>query len=57
MAENSTFTRVKGADDNDYICPLEIVKKNTPLSEDLLEDCVEAEVVGRYIGYHNITNA
>ena len=51
MAEERTFTRVKGTDDNEYICPLEMVQNNTSLREDQLDDCVEADVVGRYIGH------
>lgn len=50
MIENTTFTRVTAQDNKDYICPLELAQSSQPLNEEQLDDCVEAEVVGRYIG-------
>lgn len=50
MIENITYTKVKAEDNNEYICPLGLAKKNRHLSVDELDDCVEADVVGRYSG-------
>lgn len=50
MVENTTFKRVTAQDNNEYICPMELAQNDHPLSEDELDDCVEADVVGRYIG-------
>jgi hypothetical protein len=50
MNKSNTFKRVTAQDNNEYICPLELTQKKQPLSIEQLDDCVEADVVGRYIG-------
>lgn len=50
MNENEAYTRVMAEDGHNYICPLKTAHTKTPLSLDMLDDCVEAEVVGRYSG-------
>lgn len=50
MSDQVTYTRITAKDKNDYICPMELVKAKQTLGINDLDDCVEAEVVGRYIG-------
>lgn len=50
MVEKMTFKRVRAQDNNEYICPIELAQNDRPLSVEQLDDCVEADVVGRYIG-------
>lgn len=54
MDKQENYTRVTASDNYEYICPLHIAKDKAKLQGDQLEDCVEAEVVGRYIGHLNI---
>lgn len=54
MEKFEAYTRVRAKDNNEYICPLHLTQNQEKLRADQLEDCVEAEVVGRYIGHLKI---
>lgn len=56
MEKHSVFTRITTEENNEYICPLEIVQAKGSIQDDDLDDCVEAEVVGRYIGTMEIVD-
>jgi len=51
MEQNTPYARVTAEDRNEYICPLDLAQRKTPLGINDLDDCVEAEVVGRYSGH------
>ncbi len=44
------YLRVKDRKGNEFLCPLEALKKVDEATEDELEECVEGDVVGRYAG-------
>ena len=50
MANSDTFKRVIAEDRNEYVCPLELTQNSSNLRVDQLDECVEADVVGRYSG-------
>lgn len=54
MNTEKVYARITAKDNNDYICPLSAIPSDTPLDVDQLDDCVEADVVGRYSGNLNI---
>ena len=56
MDQHTDYTRVTAEDRNEYICPLEVAQRKSTLGIDDLDDCVEAEVVGRYSGHLNIVD-
>lgn len=57
MNDQQAFTKVTTEDHNEYFCPLEIASDHQKLSPEALIDCVEAEVVGRYIGSIDVVAA
>ncbi len=50
MSEISIFRYVTGEDDNAYVCPLETGEISGRAKMEQLDDCIEADVVGRYSG-------
>ena len=56
MEQQTEYTRITAEDRNDYICPLDLAQRKSTLTIDDLDDCVEAEVVGRYSGHLNIVD-
>ena len=50
MERDALFAKVAVQDDQEYVCPLELVRTKSVLSVDELADCVEADVLGRYSG-------
>ena len=44
------YLRVKDREGNEFLCPLESMKRVEEATEDELEECVEGDVVGRYAG-------
>lgn len=56
MEQQRPYTRVTAEDRNDYICPLDLAQSKSTLGIDDLDDCVEAEVVGRYSGHLNVVD-
>ena len=42
---------------DEYLCPLDAVKKRSDLPQEKFEECVERDVVGRYSGNIEIDNA
>jgi len=56
MNKQATFKYTMGEDDNAYACPLETVENNGRVEMGQLDDCIEADVVGRYSGNIEIVN-
>lgn len=51
MSENTgrpVYVRVKDGAGNDFLCPLEALKKPQEASEEELDSCVDDATVGRY---------
>ena len=48
-----TYVLVKDSDDNEYLCPVTAGRNPAASKTDEVDDCVEAEVVGRYAGNLN----
>jgi hypothetical protein len=44
------YLRIKDREGNEFLCPLESMKRVEEATEDELEACVEGDVVGRYAG-------
>ena len=56
MSKNDTekaYVLVKDSNDNEYLCPITAGRKPATGKPDEVDDCVEAEVVGRYAGNLN----
>ena len=56
MSSQKAFKFTVGEDNQDYVCPLETAERDGRVSYDNLDDCVEADVVGRYSGGLKIVN-
>jgi hypothetical protein len=56
MSNAKKFIYTTGEDDQAYVCPLEAVNSDEPVTLEQLDDCVEADVVGRYSGNLTIVN-
>ncbi|MGD9369347.1 MAG: hypothetical protein PVH87_26800 [Desulfobacteraceae bacterium] len=54
MNNNENYARVTAKDKNEYICPLELAQSKAYLDGEDLDECVEADVAGRYAGHLNI---
>jgi hypothetical protein len=54
MNDTYTYTHVTSKDENIYVCPFELAKSKAYLDSEDLDECVEADVVGRYAGHLNI---
>ena len=47
---NDVFVKVKDTDGTDLVCPVGVVEGRNPDNTETLEDCFEADVIGRYAG-------
>jgi len=56
MEQQKPYIRITADDRNEYICPLEMARERTTFGIDDLDDCVEAEVVGRYSGHLHVVD-
>ena len=56
MNETVKFKFTTGEDNIAYACPLETAENDGRVALDNLDDCVEADVVGRYSGGIDIVN-
>ena len=56
MDYTDKFKFTTGEDNVDYACPLDTRETNGRVSMSQLDDCVEADVVGRYSGAIEIVN-
>ena len=50
MNETHIFRYATGEDDNAYVCPLKTREISGRVKMDQLDECIEADVVGRYSG-------
>ena len=50
MNSEETYTKVKDGDGQDYYCPLRAIGDDHRPNQEMLDDCVESEVVQRYSG-------
>ena len=50
------YILIKDQKGEEYLCPLDAVRKRSDLSEEEFEECVERDVVGRYSGNIEIEN-
>jgi len=48
--KDSVFVRVKDQSGNEFICPIESLIDPENASEDVLDNCVDDGVVGRFAG-------
>ena len=44
------FVKMKDSSGNEWLCPLDALKKATDATQEELDDCVELDVVTRYAG-------
>jgi hypothetical protein len=44
------YVRVKDGAGNDYLCPIEALKRPQDATDQEIEDCVDDATVGRYAG-------
>jgi hypothetical protein len=49
-SENAKYLKVKDKAGNEFLCPLEALKRVADATEEELAECVEEAVVGRYAG-------
>ena len=49
----NTYFLVKDSNDKKYLCPVNSARSPAASRPDETDDCVEAEVVGRYAGNFN----
>jgi hypothetical protein len=49
----NTYVLVKDSNDKKYLCPVNSARSPAASGPDETDDCVEAEVVGRYAGNFN----
>ncbi len=56
MSADTKFKFTTGEDNNAYACPLNTAEINGRVAANDLDDCVEADVVGRYSGSIDIVN-
>lgn len=56
MEQTDKFKFTTGEDNGNYACPLEIEETNGRVPFQQLDECVEADVVGRYSGAIDIVN-
>jgi len=47
---NKKYFLVRGEHGDDYLCPLNSVRKKDAITDDELESCVERDIVERYSG-------
>ena len=47
---DNVFVRVKDNAGNEWVCPLDALKKSSDLSDEQLDSCVDDATVGRYLG-------
>jgi hypothetical protein len=48
--KDSLFVRVNDMAGNEFVCPIDALKKPGEVSEEELESCVDDATVGRYAG-------
>jgi hypothetical protein len=53
--KRSLYVRVKDQAGNDFVCPIESLMDPKEATEEVLENCVDDAVVGRYAGNIEIT--
>lgn len=56
MRDNTAYKFTRDEQGNAYVCPVDTVEKKGRVPQDQLNDCVEADVVGRYSGGIEIVN-
>lgn len=44
------FVKVKDSSGNEWLCPIDALKKATDATQEELDNCVELDVVTRYAG-------
>jgi hypothetical protein len=44
------FIKMKDSSGNEWLCPIDALKKATDATQEELDDCVELDVVTRYAG-------
>ena len=44
------YFKLKDRDGNEFLCPLKALKSIKAATEEELDECVEADVIGRYAG-------
>jgi hypothetical protein len=52
--KKSVYVRVKDQSGNEFICPIETLIDPKNATEEVLDNCVDDGVVGRYAGNINI---
>ena len=48
------YFKLKDKDGNEFICPLKALKHIKDATAEELDECVEADVIGRYAGDINV---
>lgn len=48
--EQQVYVRVKDVAGNEFVCPIDALKNPKEVSEEVLENCVDDAIVGRYAG-------
>lgn len=54
--KETLYVRVKDMAGNDFVCPLDELRDLNSVSDEVLENCVEDVVVGRYAGQMKIVD-
>ena len=48
--EDQVYVRVKDRAGNEFVCPIDALKKLKEVPEEILDHCVDDATVGRYAG-------
>jgi hypothetical protein len=54
--EKDRYVRVKDLAGNEFVCPIDALKRPGEVSEEELENCVDDATIGRYAGNINIVD-
>ena len=55
VSQKVKYLKVKDNVGNEFLCPVDVLKKISDATDEELENCVEADVAGRYAGDIEVT--
>ena len=55
--DDTAFIMVKDKDGERFLCPLSSSRSDSTKTIELSDDCIEADVVGRYAGNINVASS